>query len=123
MKKYVWVILTNAQPGTDEEFNRWYDDVHVPDLLRIPGVVSAERYHLADMQTKPGPTGIKVVSSDDAGLHYKYLAFYVIETDDITAVLQAVADRAGTSEMPMSDTLNSDIGTMCYELISSSMVG
>jgi hypothetical protein len=30
-----------------DEFNRWYDEVHVPDVLAANGVVAAQRYKLA----------------------------------------------------------------------------
>ncbi|RYE40404.1 MAG: hypothetical protein EOP24_40990 [Hyphomicrobiales bacterium] len=113
--KYVWAIFTNAESGAEAEFNEWYDGVHVPDLLKIPGVTSAERFHLAPVQTKPGPDGIEVVQLDQAELKYKYLALYIIETDDIEGVLQNVALRAGSSEMVLSSALSSDIGTMCYQ--------
>ncbi len=119
MNKYVWAILTNAEPGTEDEFNRWYNEVHAPDVMRVPGVIGVQRFHLAGMQSKPGPEGIKVVPTGETDLRYKYLALYTIETDDLTGVLQTVADRAGTTEMPMSETLNSDIGTMAFELIMS----
>jgi hypothetical protein len=41
MRKFTWVVLTNCDPAHDTEFNEWYDGVHIGDLLRIPGVVSA----------------------------------------------------------------------------------
>ena len=36
MKKHVMMVLTRCKPGTDEEFNDWYDRIHIPDLLSIP---------------------------------------------------------------------------------------
>jgi hypothetical protein len=32
----------------EEEFNRWYDDVNVPALVRHPGMVRADRYRRAE---------------------------------------------------------------------------
>jgi hypothetical protein len=117
--RYTWLVLTNSEPGREEEFNRWYDDVHVPDLLRIPGVVGVFRCRLADLQTKPGPDGIAVVATGQAGLKYRYLAAYSIETDDLEAVLKTVVERAGTDQMMMSEALNGDITTMCFKDLSS----
>lgn len=39
------VVLTNPTPGGDAAFNRWYDDVHIPDVLNtIGGYVGARRF-------------------------------------------------------------------------------
>ncbi len=39
------VVLTNPNPGGDEAFNRWYDEIHVPDVLNtIGGYVGARRF-------------------------------------------------------------------------------
>lgn len=119
MARYTWVVLTNAEAGREEEFERWYNEVHVPDLLRIPGVVGVTRGRLAGTQTSPGPKGVAVVGTEQAGLKYSYLATYTIETDDLPSVLQMVADRAGTDEMSMSDALSADITTMCFEDLMS----
>lgn len=43
------VVLTNAKPGTDAQFNRWYDEIHVPDVLNtIGGYVGARRFRRVD---------------------------------------------------------------------------
>jgi hypothetical protein len=45
------VFLVFTQPNTDEEdleYNRWYDETHIPELLeQVEGFVSARRYRLA----------------------------------------------------------------------------
>jgi hypothetical protein len=65
------VVLSNARPGTDAEFNRWYDEVHVPDILsKIGGFVSAHRYRRVAL---PG--------SDDCP--WGYLARYDIPSGQI----------------------------------------
>ncbi|MBI3953121.1 MAG: EthD domain-containing protein [Chloroflexi bacterium] len=71
----VFLVLTNPKPPmTDAEFNRWYDTVHVPDVLKTPGFVAATRYQHAD--PKPG----------DA----RYLAVYELDTDDVAAAGKAL---------------------------------
>jgi hypothetical protein len=119
MGRHTWLVLTNSEPGREEEFNRWYNDVHVPDLLRVPGVVGAFRCRLADLQTKPNSDGIAIVATEQAGLQYRYVAVYSIETDDLETVLKTVVERAGTAEMIMSEALNADITTMCFENLMS----
>lgn len=34
----------NVDPAIEEEFNRWYNEEHLPRLLAVPGVLSARRY-------------------------------------------------------------------------------
>jgi hypothetical protein len=54
---------------TEEEFNAWYD-AHLPEILAIPGFVSAQRYRLDP-----------VVVDEDVPVRYRYMALYEIEGD------------------------------------------
>lgn len=38
------VVRSQVVPARDEEFSRWYNEVHLRDMRRVPGVVSARRY-------------------------------------------------------------------------------
>jgi hypothetical protein len=93
MAKHVLVVFTNAVEGREEEFDRWYDDVHIADLLKIPGIVSAQRFRLSDTQRTRPP------------YPWKYLALYEIETDDLNKITAALKERAGTPLMPLTDAL------------------
>jgi hypothetical protein len=43
-KKHILVIVrTDVAPEMEEDFNRWYDEEHVPGLLKVPGVIWAKR--------------------------------------------------------------------------------
>jgi hypothetical protein len=57
----VWVDI---DPQHEDGFNRWYDEEHVADLLKVPGFLSAGRY----VALKGGP---------------KYLAFYELDSPDV----------------------------------------
>lgn len=47
--------LTNAAPGMDEEFNRWYSDEHLPRVLAaVPGLSAGQRFRRVD---GPWPSG------------------------------------------------------------------
>jgi hypothetical protein len=93
MAKHHLLAFTNPAAGREAEFNRWYDERHVPDLLAVPGFVSAQRFALTDAtgQGKPGWT---------------YLALYELDTDDPDALMAEVRARLGTDAMPVSDTLD-----------------
>ncbi|HEY7294404.1 MAG TPA: hypothetical protein VH916_05145 [Dehalococcoidia bacterium] len=75
MPKAVWLVATKCtDPAREDEFNRWYDGTHLPDLLAVPGIVAARRYKLA------GPANPK---EPDA----QYLAIYEVDSDTPDAVI------------------------------------
>ena len=57
-----------ADPAREQEYNRWYDEVQVPDMLQVPGVVNVTRY---------------VNLAPEANQRPKYVILYEIETEDI----------------------------------------
>jgi hypothetical protein len=58
------MVWTDIDPEFETEFNRWYDEEHIPRLLQIPGFLSAGRYSAL----KGGP---------------KYLAIYELEDHNV----------------------------------------
>jgi hypothetical protein len=86
------LVFSNPHPGRDEDFNDWYDQVHMKDLLDIPGVVGAQRYKLH-------PTGAPNEPVQ------RYLTIYEIE-GAIEPVLGELGARAGTERMVISDALD-----------------
>jgi hypothetical protein len=72
------------QAVTDEEFCAWYD-AHLPEILSIPGFVSAQRYRLEPV----------VVDSAEPTT-YRYLALYEIEGDTETLLAEMEKRRLGT---------------------------
>jgi hypothetical protein len=38
------MVYTDVSVEHEEEFNRWYDEEHIPERLSIPGVLNAARY-------------------------------------------------------------------------------
>ncbi len=49
------LALTNSVPGREAEFNGWYDEVHVKDLVAVPGIVAAQRYVAVPSGDAGGP--------------------------------------------------------------------
>lgn len=93
MTKHTFVVFTNPVDGKEAAYNDWYDNRHLPDVLDVPGFVSARRFRLSDTQRATGP------------FPWKYLALYEIETDDLKKTLATLAERSGTAAMVMSDAL------------------
>jgi hypothetical protein len=66
------VFSKPASPEVEAEYNDWYSNKHLPDLTRVPGVITATRYKLDKSATlMPGIEGD----------HRDYLAIYEIEGD------------------------------------------
>ena len=38
------MVFADVPADVEDEFNRWYDEEHIPERLSIPGVLSAARY-------------------------------------------------------------------------------
>ena len=38
------LVFSDVAPENDDEYNRWYNDEHIPERLSIPGVLDAARY-------------------------------------------------------------------------------
>jgi len=35
----IQIVFSNPFEGKDDEFNEWYDNVHLPQVLAMPGVI------------------------------------------------------------------------------------
>ena len=74
MEKWLLVVGTNCKdPVREKDFNDWYNNTHLADVLEVPGFTGATRY----------------VNNEAAEGEAKYLATYEIETDDIEGFIKA----------------------------------
>ena len=57
MAKSVFLVWTNpVDEASDKEFNAWYSDIHVPQVVaEVPGVTGARRYRVVDLPGAGGP--------------------------------------------------------------------
>ena len=66
------VVFTEPTAGREDEYNQWYDEVHLKEVLATEGFVGAQRFALSDAQI-----------GDVAGAApSRYLAIYEIEADE-----------------------------------------
>lgn len=107
MKKFISIALTNAADGREDDYTAWYENQHMPDVLAIPGIQSAQRFRIAEQSRQK--------------LGYRYMAIYEVETDDITSIHRAIAERAGTEAMPRSDAVGVDRMFLDYEVLTPRM--
>jgi hypothetical protein len=47
------VVTVDIDPSQDEEFGKWYDEVHLPDILSCDGFVAAWRFRSPDSDQSP----------------------------------------------------------------------
>jgi hypothetical protein len=66
-------VRVDIDPVHEDAFNRWYETVHIPDLLGCPGWLSARRYVAMD----GGPKYVAVYEID---------GFWVYETPEFERV-------------------------------------
>lgn len=92
MAKLVLVATSSAQEGRDDDYNAWYDEVHLADVCAIPGVISGRRFTASPASPYPVPAS--------------YLAIYEIETDDPAGVMAELRSRAASGQMKMTDSLD-----------------
>ena len=42
-ERFLYLVFSNPAEGREDDFNQWYDEVHIPEVLGLPGFVSAQR--------------------------------------------------------------------------------
>ena len=103
MSRHVFAVMTNPVEGREAEFNAWYDDRHVHDIVRLPGLVSAQRFRLSREQSTATP--------------YQYLVLYEIETDDLAETIRELKAKDGTDEIPATTALAGGVLASFFEPI------
>ncbi|MBA3745168.1 DUF4286 family protein [Sporichthya sp.] len=74
------VVFSNAVEGADEEFNRWYNTTHSPDIVKLGVAVSFTRYKASGV---PLMAGIPEPA--------RYAVIYEITATTVEGVQQAAA--------------------------------
>jgi hypothetical protein len=88
-----FLVFSNPVEGKVDEYNDWYDNVHLGEVCQVPGVTGARRYDFAPI--------------DGATPTHVGLAIYDLANDaDPVAVLAELSNRAGNGEMNMSPALD-----------------
>jgi uncharacterized protein (TIGR02118 family) len=96
MATVLFMVKATIPKSKELEFNEWYNDTHVPQVLQYPGLVSARRY--------------RAIMGDDT---YQYMALYEVRDEktfealmgsDHMKALRADYDKhfGGTSERERS---------------------
>ena len=73
------MVFADIPADKEDEFNRWYDEEHIGDILALPGVLNAARY----VAVSGGP---------------KYLTCYELETPDAMWTPEYENERKNSTE-------------------------
>lgn len=49
MARHHFIVLSNPVAGREDDYNDWYDNEHLDDVLKVEGFVAAQRFRLAPM--------------------------------------------------------------------------
>lgn len=47
------IVGTNCRPDQEEKFNKWYNERHIPDLLKFKGLRKVTRYKILTPNSQP----------------------------------------------------------------------
>jgi hypothetical protein len=105
MVSYNFIVFSNPVDGRELAYNDWYDNVHLGEVLAVPGFVAADRF--------------RVLAKGEETPRFGYVAIYQMDTHDPRATLSELTGRAARGEIRMSDALGS-VETILVEKWSGS---
>ena len=76
-----------VSPDKDADYNKWYNDTHLAEIVSVEGIVSARRFAPMDGN---GP----------------YIAIYELDCDDLDAVVQRLGALGASGKMSSLELLN-----------------
>ena len=82
---HLLMMITNPVEGREDEFNDWYDNRHVPDVVNNPGFQWAQRYK------------VKSTFSGEPSSH-SYFAIYGIEQGALDSTVNALYEQLAANE-------------------------
>jgi hypothetical protein len=85
MAKHLLLVFSGPTEGAEDEYNRWYNDIHLPEVVATDGFVSAQRFKFDD-----GAPGV---------VEQRYLAIYEVDTDDVQLAKKSLEAAAGSYNM------------------------
>src|SRR5882672_11846828 len=107
MGRIILAVFTNpVSSDRDSDFNEWYDNTHMKDVLKVPGYIAATRFKLLDKSI--------IVGAELP--HQSYLAIYELETDNVDKAAEQLQAAVQGGGMFISDSLDpSTIRANFYE--------
>jgi hypothetical protein len=107
MPRFLFLVHSNAVDGREDDYNDWYTNEHLDDVVAVEGVVSAQRFKF---------TGNSVADLENP---HDYLAIYEIEIEgDPQPVLDELRSRRVSGAMRVAESIT-DIRGWVYEPITA----
>lgn len=99
------VLLVISEPvseAKEAEYNDWYDNVHLLEVLALAGFTAARRFRMTGEQlaSQGGHEGVI------ARFPHKYVAVYEVEADDLAVATDAMNKHG--RELTVSDAMAYD---------------
>ena len=108
MPRGTLIALTKpTSPECEDEYNEWYDQVHLGEVAAVAGVVSAKRYKIA------APSALN--QSADSPFANPYLAVYELDAPDLESLAREIDASATDGRFQMSDALHPNPTVVLYE--------
>jgi hypothetical protein len=86
-KGIMYVESAPVSPDREAEYHKWYNEVHLPEILSVEGFVSARRFAPVDGN---GP----------------FVAIYEVDTDDLQAAAERLYALGQSGQMSSLELLN-----------------
>lgn len=96
-----FVVLSNPIEGQDDTFNKWYDEVHVSEVLAVPGVVAAQRYDIAELDVPD----VEDLPAQLPPPTHRYMVIYELDREP-QAVMAQFLDHVMSGKMTLHETLD-----------------
>jgi hypothetical protein len=82
-QRHVWLLTNDVAEELADEYTKWYVEVHIPQVVAVPGFVSGERFETAPTQYTEAPTALR-----------RFASIFEIEGDPAAAFAGLRAARA-----------------------------
>ena len=86
-KGIMYLQTMPVSPDKDADYNKWYNDTHLAEIVSVEGIVSARRFAPMDGN---GP----------------YIAIYELDCDDLDAVVQRLGELGASGKMSSLEVLS-----------------
>ena len=92
-----YLVFSNPIEGREDEFNEWYDTVHLPEVLATPGMRTAQRFKIRETDITHNSVMPKPA--------HRYLLVYEME-GDVDEIMGKIQEAALSGAVQMSDSLD-----------------
>ena len=94
----IFIVMTEAFEGQEDEFNDWYTNIHCHDTMRLQGSVAVQRWKLSPYQLR--------YNAQHFGPEQRWLCIY--ELNDTQQNIDDHVDQCFGDRMPITSALRGD---------------